>query len=113
SAGDENSLSLHSLFYSDAADVGAGAPSRHRMNLAGTPATIAKGSTSLVTTAPAPTMAPFPTVTPGRIVELVPMSAHARTRTGLISRSVWTIGTSPGRPVCADPRTFAPGPQPT
>ena len=43
----------------------------------------------------------------------MPMSAQARTRTGRISRSVLTIGTSTGTPVCAEPRTFAPGPQPT
>ena len=54
-----------------------------------------------VTTAPAPTMAPWPMVTPGRIVAFVPMSAHAPTRTGLISRSVWTIGTSIGHRRCA------------
>ena len=47
------------------------------MNRAGTPATMANGGTSCVTTAPAPTMAPRPMVTPGRIVALVPMSAHA------------------------------------
>ena len=69
-------------------------------------------ATSCVTTAPAPTMAPRPMVTPGRIVAFVPMSAHAPMRTGLISRSVCTMGTSAGTPVCAEPSTFAPGPQP-
>ncbi len=93
---------------SDRRERRAGAQKR-----AGTPATIENGSTSSVTTAPAPTMAPRPTVTPGRITALTPMSAQAPMRTGLISRSVWMIGTSAGTPVCVEPSTFAPGPQPT
>ena len=63
-------------------------------------------ATSASTTAPAPTMAPLPMVTPGRITAFVPMSAQAPMRTGLISRSVWMIGTSTGTPVCVDPSTL-------
>src|SRR5439155_9104116 len=57
---------------------------RHRITRAGTPATTANGGTLRVTTAPAPTMLPRPTVTPGRITALVPTSAHASIRTGLM-----------------------------
>src|SRR5262245_60608164 len=90
-------------------------PARHRfrMNRAGTPATMENGFTSCVTTAPAPTMAPRPTVTPGRMTALVPTSAHASMRTGRMSRSVWMIGTPIGSAVCTEPSTFAPGPHPT
>ena len=42
------------------------------MSLAGTPATIASAGTSLVTTAPAPTIAPSPMVTPGTTVTAAP-----------------------------------------
>jgi hypothetical protein len=63
-------------------------PSRQRRKRAGTPATMLNAATSAVTTAPAPTMLPFPTVTPGRITAFVPMSAHAPIRTGLMARSV-------------------------
>jgi hypothetical protein len=83
------------------------------MNLAGTPATMANGSTSRVTTAPAPTIAPRPTVMPGSSVALVPMSAHSQTRTGFTDRSVWMSGLSAGTPVCSEHSAFAPGPQPT
>ena len=41
-------------------------------------------------------IAPFPTVTPGRSTAFTPMSAPSPTRTGLITRSVWMIGTSAG-----------------
>src|ERR671919_1429978 len=57
-------------------------PSRQRRNFAGTPATIEKGGTSFVTTAPAPIMAPRPTVPPGMTIAFTPMSAHAPIRTG-------------------------------
>ena len=40
---------------------------------AGTPATIVKGATFLLTTAPAPTIAPLPMVTPGRIIARGPI----------------------------------------
>ena len=74
---------------------------------------MANGATSCVTTAPAPTMAPRPIVTPGRIVALVPMSAQAPIADRLdlqIGQHDWDVGREP---VCAEPSTFAPGPQPT
>src|SRR5438876_2903368 len=46
---------------------------------AGIPATTARGGTSLVTTAPAPTIAPSPIVTPGMMTAAVPMAARRRT----------------------------------
>ena len=49
--------------------------SRFRMCLAGTPPTSVSGGTSRVTTAPAQTTAPFPTVTPPRIVTAEPSQA--------------------------------------
>src|SRR5687768_6058320 len=61
---------------------------RQRKRRAGTPATMAKGGTSLVTTAPAPTMLPFPIVTPGNITAFTPMSAQASILTLFILRSV-------------------------
>src|SRR5262245_53563925 len=59
---------------------------------AGTPATIAWAGTSRVTTAPAPTSAPSPMVTPPRIVALLPMEARALTSvlTTCQSASVWS-----------------------
>jgi len=53
----------------------------HDRTLAGTPATLLPGSTFLVTTAPAPTVECAPTLTPGRMVALVPMTAHLPTVT--------------------------------
>src|SRR5262249_14018181 len=50
------------------------------MTAAGTPATIACAGTSFVTTAPAPTSAPSPMVTPARIVALLPIEAWRQTR---------------------------------
>src|ERR1019366_231921 len=55
------------------------APSYPTMR-AGFPATIAIGGTSLVTTAPAPTMSFSPMVSPGRMVALAPMDAPRLTR---------------------------------
>ena len=46
---------------------------RSPISFAGTPPTILNSSTSFVTTAPAPTTAPFLTVTPGRIIALGPI----------------------------------------
>ncbi|PSR94229.1 hypothetical protein BD289DRAFT_149051 [Coniella lustricola] len=43
-----------------------------RMNRAGLPATHVNGSTSFVTTLPAPTVLPLPIVTPGRTMTLPP-----------------------------------------
>ncbi len=62
-----------------------------RITRAGTPATIAYGGTSFVTTAPAPTSAPSPIVTPARIVALLPIEAprlDARVRRPCQSASV-------------------------
>ena len=47
---------------------------------AGFPTTIALGGTSRVTTAPAPTIAAVPIVTPGRIVAFAPIDAPSATR---------------------------------
>src|SRR5690606_19023021 len=55
--------------------------SAHVMTLAGFPATVAPGATSLVTTAPAPIKAPDPTRTPGRRSTAAPMTAPASTWT--------------------------------
>jgi len=43
------------------------------IGLAGTPPTIANSETSEVTTAPAATIAPFPILTPGKIIALGPI----------------------------------------
>jgi hypothetical protein len=43
------------------------------IGFAGTPPTMVNGSTSLVTTAPAAMIAPFPIVTPGKIIDLGPI----------------------------------------
>ena len=97
------------------AGLAAGAcPSRHRTKRAGTPATI--GKRRHVAASPRRRRRrwrPCPTVTPGSSTALTPMSAQAPTRTGSIRRSVWMIGTSAGWPVCCEPSTLAPGPQPT
>jgi hypothetical protein len=55
---------------------------RNRKNRAGQPATTVPGSTSLVTTAPAPTSAPSPMVTPARITAPLPTDAPRLTRDG-------------------------------
>src|SRR5262249_2628930 len=47
--------------------------------LAGTPATMANGGTSFVTTAPAPTSAPRPMVTPATMDTLTPDEDHDST----------------------------------
>src|SRR5579859_7323726 len=59
---------------------------------AGTPATIAKSGTSRVTTAPAPTSAYSPIVTPGTIVALEPIDARRLTRVGMTFQSSSVIG---------------------
>src|SRR5688500_9761621 len=69
-------------------DVGggaAGAPpaSAYPVMRAGLPTTIAYGGTSRVTTAPAPTIAPRPMVTPGRIVAFAPIDAPFCTSVGV------------------------------
>ena len=46
---------------------------------AGLPTTVAWAGTSRTTTEPAPTIAPSPIVTPGRIVAFAPMLAPRRT----------------------------------
>ena len=58
------------------------------MTRAGTPATIVFGGTSLVTTAPAPTIAPSPMVTPAKIVAEDPIEAPFFTRVGTTFQSV-------------------------
>jgi teichuronic acid biosynthesis glycosyltransferase TuaC len=58
-----------------------------RSRRAGTPATVANGSTSLVTTAPAPTTALAPISTPPRTVTPEPIDAPRRTTTGNSSQS--------------------------
>src|SRR4030065_1555152 len=55
--------------------------------LAGLPATIVQLGTSLVTTAPAPTIAYSPIVTPARMVALEPMDAPFLTRVGTTFQS--------------------------
>ena len=55
-----------------------------RRTRAGLPATTVRGATSFVTTAPAPTTASWPMVTPGRIVEFAPMRAFLRKATWLM-----------------------------
>ena len=52
---------------------------------AGTPPTIASGGTSRVTTAPAATTQPRPSVTPGRIVARVPIQTLSSMTTGRVS----------------------------
>src|SRR5690606_26455582 len=64
------------------------------MTRAGTPATIANGGTSFVTTAPAPTSAPSPILTPARIVALEPMEAR---------RPTWVSTTFQSASVCSEP----------
>src|SRR2546428_2217769 len=56
--------------------------------LAGTPATMACGGTSFVTTAPAATMALRPIVIPQRIVAFAPILAPSSTCVGTISQYV-------------------------
>ncbi|KAI3584311.1 hypothetical protein IWW34DRAFT_800325 [Fusarium oxysporum f. sp. albedinis] len=53
-----------------------------RINLAGTPPTNVSASTSLITTAPAATVAPLPIVTPGKIVARAPIQQSASIRIG-------------------------------
>ena len=53
------------------------------MTFAGTPPTMAYGGTSLVTTAHAPTTAPFPIVTPPITTTLLPIHTSCPIRTGL------------------------------
>ncbi len=55
------------------------------MRRAGTPATSAYGGTSFVTTAPAPTKAYAPSVTPQTIVALAPIEAPRWTSVRLYS----------------------------
>ena len=53
------------------------------MTFAGTPATTARGGTSFVTTAPAPTIAPSPIVTPGQTVTRAPSQTLSQIFTDL------------------------------
>ena len=52
-------------------------------------------------------------LTPGKTTALAPTSAQSSTTTALISKSVSIIALSIGTPVWTDPKTVAPGPQPT
>ena len=56
-------------------------PPVSQSGLAGTPATVMPAGTSLVTTAPAPTMAPAPIETPGRTVAPAASQAWSPMRT--------------------------------
>ena len=69
------------------------------MTRAGTPATIAKSGTSLLTTAPAPTSAPSPIVTPQMMVALEPIDAARFTRVASTfqSASVCRLPSAVGR----------------
>lgn len=60
---------------------------------AGLPVTNAYGGTSLVTTAPAPTSAHSPTVTPQRMVALLPIAARRPIRVGTQVQSSSSCGT--------------------
>src|SRR5205085_3029129 len=66
-----------------------------RINLAGTPATIALSGTSRVTTLPAPTIAFSPMVTPHRTVALVPIDAPRLTTVLTTPQSVSFCGLPP------------------
>ena len=85
---------------------------------AGTPATIASGGTSRVTTAPAHTTLPRPSVTPGRTIARVPIQTWSSIRTGRVStgksgaprrcdavRTVTSGETLTSSPIQSDPRT--------
>src|ERR1019366_1385897 len=63
-----------------------------RSTLAGTPPTIVYGSTSPVTTDPAPTIAPSPTRTPGRISARIPI--HERRSRWIGARAALKPGPS-------------------
>lgn len=62
------------------------------MRLAGTPATTVNGGTSLVTTAPAPTMDPSPTVTPGHMTHPAPIQTSLQILTGAGIRDALLAG---------------------
>src|SRR5579875_915324 len=103
-ATDEAGASRHQHFASGeikqgnshGANLAASGVQRCPMTRAGLPAAFAKGGTSLVTIAPAPTIAPRPIRTPGRMIAFTPMSASASITTGRIRRSVAMIGTCRG-----------------
>ena len=60
------------------------------MSFAGLPPTTVLASTSLVTTAPAPTTAFSPTVTPGKMVAPAPIQQLRFKWTGLQVRTAWS-----------------------
>lgn len=66
-----------------------------RMSLAGTPATIALAGTSLMTTAPAPTITPSPMVTPGTTVTAAPSHTLRPIRMGAGIMSARRSGSIP------------------
>ena len=67
--------------------------SRVRTTTAGFPATIAKGGTSLVTTAPAATIAPRPILTPFKTVDLKPIQTSSSITTGRVVTDSKLAGT--------------------
>ena len=69
---------------------------RNLRTVAGTPATTAKGGTSLVTTAPEPIAAPMPMVTPGMMMALWPIHTSGPIVT-VSSRRQSKISASSGR----------------
>jgi hypothetical protein len=58
---------------------------------AGFPVTTTPGGTSCVTTAPAPTIAPWPISMPGRSVAFAPMDAPARTTVRANASGRWRL----------------------
>jgi hypothetical protein len=66
----------------------SGAPTHFPVSRAGTPTTVAFPGISCVTTAPAPTIASAPIVTPHRITAPLPMEAPRRTTVGITCQSI-------------------------
>jgi hypothetical protein len=81
------------------------------MTRAGTPATRVSGSTSATTRDDAPTTAPAPTVTPGRIVARAPTQTPSPMTIGARSCSAQRWPWSPIS--CDDVRTITSGPNVT
>src|SRR5262249_23634487 len=70
-------------------------PSRTAPSRAGTPWATVCGGTSLVTTAPAPTIAPSPMVTPARMTAPLPIDARLLTRVGTTFQSASVCSAPP------------------
>src|SRR5690606_29557274 len=86
---------------------------RSRRMRAGLPTTTAYAGTSRVTTAPAPTCAPLPMVTPGRTIAPTPTSASSSMTTGANASGACRIGTPRPASRCTEVRIFTQGPTPT